>query len=262
MLALRRQCDERREEANRLCQPHAGLLHGDCHRGRIRATRRPRNDEDRSAAAETWAIAQSGLLIQESPRATSFGRTRKQQALETAACSFVLLWAFGVSAAKALFFLMTAFGAGKSDHGRFRRPSPLACMDGHGPRVTFWTCDQQLIRLHCTSSAIVCCEPMEAAEGQKFSAASRRAIEIVMVMNSQPTLHDSKPMLCRGILLLLNTKKISADATDCSAHPRCDAAEGSLLYTTKLGNHSLVRPMRFRKFRHNLQHPDYGAGHG
>jgi hypothetical protein len=48
---------------------------------------------------------------------------------------------------------------------------------------------------------------MEAAEGQKFSAASRRAIEIVMVMNSQPTLHDSKPMLCRGILLLLNTKK-------------------------------------------------------
>jgi hypothetical protein len=49
---------------------------------------------------------------------------------------------------------------------------------------------------------------MEAAEGQKFSAASRRAIEIVMVMNSQPTLHDSKPMLCRGILLLLNTKKI------------------------------------------------------
>jgi hypothetical protein len=42
---------------------------------------------------------------------------------------------------------------------------------------------------------------------KKFSAASRRAIEIVMVMNSQPTLHDSKPMLCRGILLLLNTKK-------------------------------------------------------
>ena len=66
---------------------------------------------------------------------------------------------------------------------------------------------------------------MEAAEGQKFSAASRRAIEIVMVMNSQPTLHDSKPMLCRGILLLLNTKKISVGATDCAAHPRCDAAE-------------------------------------
>jgi hypothetical protein len=120
----------------------------------------------------------------------------------------VLPLAFGVSAAKALFFLMTAFGAGKSDHGRFRRPSPFACMDGHGPRVTFWTCDQQLIRLHCTSSAIVCCEPIEAAEGQKFSAASRRAIEIVMVMNSQPTLHDSKPMLCRGILLLLNKKNI------------------------------------------------------
>jgi len=31
------------------------------------------NDEDRSAAAETWAIAQSGLLIQESPRATPSG---------------------------------------------------------------------------------------------------------------------------------------------------------------------------------------------
>jgi hypothetical protein len=31
---------------------------------------------------------------------------------------------------------------------------------------------------------------MEAVEDRKFSAASRRAIEIVMVMNSQPTLHD------------------------------------------------------------------------
>jgi hypothetical protein len=101
---------------------------------------------------------------------------------------------------------------------------------------------------------------MEAAEGQKFSAASRRAIEIVMVMNSQPTLHDSKPMLCRGILLLLNTKKISAGATDCAAHPRCDAAEGSLLYTTKLENRCLVHPMPSRKLRHNLWHPDDGAG--
>jgi hypothetical protein len=130
------------------------------------------NDEDKRAGADTWVIAQSGLLIQESSLATPevFGRTRKHKALETATCSFVLLWALslGVSAAKTLFFLMTAFGAGKSDHGRFRRPSPLACMDGHGPRVTFWTCDQQLIRLHCTSSAIVCCEPMEAAEGQEI----------------------------------------------------------------------------------------------
>jgi hypothetical protein len=33
-------------------------------------------------------------------------------------------------------------------------------------------------------------EPMETAEDRKFSAVSRRAIEIVMVMNSQPTLHD------------------------------------------------------------------------
>jgi hypothetical protein len=103
---------------------------------------------------------------------------------------------------------------------------------------------------------------MEAAEGQKFSAASRRAIEIVMVMNSQPTLHDSKPMLCRGILLLLNTKKYLRARQIAPHVPRCDAAEGSLLYTTKLGNHSLVRPMGFRKFRHNLQHPDNGAGHG
>jgi hypothetical protein len=91
-------------------------------------------------------------------------------ALETTTCNFVLLsaFSFGVSAAKTPFFLMTTFGAGKSDHGRFRRPSPLACMDGHGPRVTFWTCDQQLIRLHRTSSAIVCCKPMEAAEGQEI----------------------------------------------------------------------------------------------
>jgi hypothetical protein len=48
---------------------------------------------------------------------------------------------------------------------------------------------------------------METAEDRKFSAASRRAIEIVMVMNSQPTLHDRKSMLCYGTLLLLNTKK-------------------------------------------------------
>jgi hypothetical protein len=48
---------------------------------------------------------------------------------------------------------------------------------------------------------------METAEDRKFSAASRRAIEIGMVMNSQPTLHDRKSMLCYGTLLLLNTKK-------------------------------------------------------
>jgi hypothetical protein len=42
---------------------------------------------------------------------------------------------------------------------------------------------------------------MEAVEDRKFSAASRRAIEIVMVMNSQPTLHDKKSMLYWGTLL-------------------------------------------------------------
>ncbi|HET7125204.1 MAG TPA: hypothetical protein VFI51_13915 [Bradyrhizobium sp.] len=42
---------------------------------------------------------------------------------------------------------------------------------------------------------------MEAVEDRKFSAASRRATEIVMVMNSQPTLHDRKSMLYWGTLL-------------------------------------------------------------
>jgi hypothetical protein len=58
------------------------------------------------------------VLIKEKFARRTFGCTRKQLALE-AACSFVLPLALGVSAAKALFFLMTAFGAGKSDHGRF-----------------------------------------------------------------------------------------------------------------------------------------------
>src|SRR5689334_9665195 len=68
MLALRRQCDERSEEANPLCQTHAGLLRGDCHRARVRPV--GLQNEDRRAAADTWAIAQSRLLIRESSRAT------------------------------------------------------------------------------------------------------------------------------------------------------------------------------------------------
>ena len=55
---------------------------------------------------------------------------------------------FVQGAAKTLLFLITTLGAGRPDHGRFRYPSHLPGMDGHGPRVTFWTCDQQLIRLH------------------------------------------------------------------------------------------------------------------
>ena len=105
------------------------------------------------SAIQIW-MAHPGKFVRQ---AEGLGARSNNEHLETAACNFVLLRAvsFGMRTTKTLFFLMTTFGAGKSHYGRFRRPSPLPCMDGHGPRLAFWTCDQQLIRLHCTRSAIV-----------------------------------------------------------------------------------------------------------
>jgi hypothetical protein len=161
------------------CQPDTELFHGACHlaqslvSGRIRATYWPTRQPAMIGPAMTGivelAVATVGgspirLLIQESfmrrigsiaPRGKSSGVERKQSSLETATGIFVLHALSFRSGPRAFFLLMTTFGAGKPDHRRFRRPSPFPCMEGHGPGVTFWTCDQQLIRLHCVSSAIV-----------------------------------------------------------------------------------------------------------
>ena len=150
---------QRRSEAP--CHPHTGLLREAWHWARIRATRwlaMTRTDE---LAADTFGdratkicMAHPGKFVRQ---AEGSGARSNNEHLETAACNFVppRALSIGIRTAKTLFFLMTTFGAGKSHHGRFRRPSPLPCVDGHGPRLAFWTCDQQLIRLHCTRSAIV-----------------------------------------------------------------------------------------------------------
>src|ERR1700686_4124547 len=64
------------------------------------------------------------------------------------------LSSFGRSAAETLFAI-AALGAGKSNQVRRRGPWLLPCMDGHWPRVAIWTCDQQLIRLHCANSLVM-----------------------------------------------------------------------------------------------------------
>jgi len=54
-------------------------------------------------------------------------------------------------------------------------------------------------------------------------------------------------MLCRGTLLLLNTKKISAGAMDFAADRRCNAAEVYFCAQRNWGNHRLVHPYAVSK---------------
>jgi hypothetical protein len=100
---------------------------------------------------------------------------------------------------------------------------------------------------------------MEAVEDRKCSAASRRAIEIVMVMNSQPTLHDRKSMLYWGTLLQPIMEKYSSRN---GIPRRCNAADVHFCTYRNWETIGWFTPMRSRKIRHNLHHPDDGAGHG
>ena len=162
MLALRRHCDERSDQAIRLPLTLIAPRSPSSGAAQDPLARNDRADESAAGTLGTWRKldrparkVHAALVTRSTPE--SFGRGAQTITLKTTATNFVLLrtLSFGMSAAKALFFLMTALGARKSDHGCFRRPSSLPSMDRHGPGVTFGTCDQQLIRLHCASSAII-----------------------------------------------------------------------------------------------------------
>jgi hypothetical protein len=143
-------------------------------------------------------------------------------------------------------FPMAALGAGKSNRVRRQGPWLISCVDRHWPRATFRACDQQLIRLHCANSSVVSCGPMEAAEewGKIFDDLSPR-IEIVMVMNSQPTLHDTGQCFADVLCSSLSPKN-NLLRTGVRERPRSALANHSLQRSERSFLHTTALRIRFR----------------